>query len=112
MSKPKKQPQRRNKKLNLTHKERWERIIKDVEKNEIPIKCIESITITLVDDTEIDVNIRELLAEGSSPDDLEEIINEKLESMDHLIKDVDFYINVESVAKTIQPYTDQVLKNL
>ena len=28
------------------------------------------------------------------------------------IKDVDFFINIDSVAKTVQPVTDDILKNL
>lgn len=109
---PKKPRRIKNKRLNITPKDRWERIIKDVDKNEVPVTCLESITVTLLDNTEIDINVRQLIQEGNEPELLEEMINSRLASMDDLIKDVDFYINIESVAKTVQPFTDDLLKKL
>jgi hypothetical protein len=43
---------------------------------------------------------------------VEKIINAKLEALDDIIKDVDFHISVDSVAKVIQPFTDNLLKDL
>jgi len=35
-----------------------------------------------------------------------------LKQMDEIIKDVDFFISIETVAKTVQPVTDDILKSL
>jgi predicted DNA-binding antitoxin AbrB/MazE fold protein len=109
---PKKPRRRKNKRLNVTQKEKWERIIKDVEKREVPIHCLESITVNLKDGTKVHIDIRQLLAEGEDPERLENKINKKLYDLDEIISDVDFYISVENVAKTVQPITDILLKDL
>lgn len=110
---PKKQPTKSKKpRLNHTRKQIWERIVKDVEKNEVPLHCINRIRINLTDGTEIVLDIEQLLAEGNEPELLEAAINDRLEALDEIINDVDFMISVEKVAKTVQPYTDELLKNL
>lgn len=107
-------PPRKNKKLKLTITERdkWKQILKDVEKAEAPVSVLKSISVNLIDGTKVDINIQELLSLGFNPEDLEIEINDKLYQLDHVIRDVDFYISVEHVAKTVQPATDLVLKNL
>ena len=107
---PKKRP--KSKRLNTSVKKIWESILKDVEKNEVPINCLEHISLKLTDGTVVDINIIELLNDGHDPEVLEEMINSRLEALDDFIDDVDFYINVDSVAKTVQPFTDDILKKL
>jgi hypothetical protein len=53
-----------------------------------------------------------MLEEGAEPEFVEQLINKKLHDLDDIIKDVDFHISVDSVAKFIQPITDQLLKDL
>lgn len=60
----------------------------------------------------MNINVQDLLTEGFSPDFLEDEINRRLEELEFLIENVDFHINVEDVAKTVQPATDSLLKNL
>jgi hypothetical protein len=110
---PKKQPPKnKRQRLNHTRKQIWERILKDVEKSEVPLHCIDKIRINLTDGTEVVLDIEQLLSEGNEPEYLEMAINDRLEAMDEIIDDVDFMISVEKVAKTVQPYTDRLLKNL
>lgn len=109
---PKKPRQRKSKRLNLNKKSQWERLLKEVKKEQVPITCLESICVNLKDGTAVTVDIKQLLAEGYNPDALEQEINQKLEALDEIIDDVDFYISVESVAKTVQPITDNLLKDL
>jgi hypothetical protein len=111
-SKPKKQRKNKQSRLNITRKQIWERIIKDVEKQEVPLHCIDVININLSDGTEITLDIEQLISEGNEPEFLERIINQKLEALEDIIEDVDFMISVEKVAKTVQPVTDRILKNL
>jgi len=87
-------------------------LLKEVKKDQVPITCLESICVNLKDGTMVNVDIKQLLAEGHDPDELEKEINHKLEALDDVIDDVDFYISVESVAKTVQPITDNLLKDL
>lgn len=102
----------KSKKLNVTTKSRWKGILKDVEKKEIPIRVLQKITVSLKDGTQVDVNIKELLDEGQDPAVVEYHLNSKLESLDDIIESVDFFVDIDSVAATIQPETDRLLANL
>lgn len=99
-------------KININVKDKWERILLDVDKPEVPIEVLERIMIHLVDGTKVNINVLDLLAEGVDPEELEERLNEKLEQLDHMIEDVDFFVNIDGVAKTIQPETDKILSKL
>ena len=109
---PKKPRQTRSKRLKVNKKEQWERILKDVEKREVPISCLESITVNLKDGTSVMVDIKQLLAEGNDPEIVEFMVNNKLRALDDIITDVDFFISIDSVAKVVQPFTDSILKDL
>ena len=110
--KPKKPKQPRSKRLNLNKKAQWEAILKSVEKKEVPIAMLESVSVNLTDGTTVNINIRELLDEGNDPDVLEKMLKAKLEALDNIILDMDFYISVKAVAQLVQPATDELLKNL
>ncbi len=110
--KPRKQRAPRGKRLNISIKSRWQKILKDVETKEIPIGVMQSIVVNLVDGTSIDIDIRNLLSTGFETEEIEEYLEKKLKDLDDIIKDVDFYIDVEAVAKTVQPITDLTLKDL
>lgn len=110
--KPKKPRQPKSKRLNLSSKAQWESILKSVEKKEVPIAMLNSLTVNLRDGTVVNINIRELLDEGNDPDELELMIKHKLKALDKFIDDIDFYISVTAVQKMVQPATDELLKNL
>jgi len=100
------------KKLNITARDRWEKILKDVEKKEVPVTVLDSIVLNLVDGTVIEINVQQLLTEAEDPNEVEEMLNKKLNQLDNIIKDVDFYVNVDEVAKVVQPITDNFLKHI
>ena len=109
---PKKPKQSKRHKLTISSKDKWKQILREVEKIEAPVSVIQTITVHLVDGTQVDINVQDLLDEGMSADDLEQEINEKLDQLSEIIKTVDFHISVDHVAKAIQPATDNLLKNL
>ena len=109
--KPKK-PRQKSKRLNLNSKTQWESILRSVEKKEIPIAFLESVSVNLTDGTVVNINIKELLDEGNDPDILEKMLKTKLSALDYIIEDIDLYISVAAVQKAVQPVTDQLLKNL
>jgi prefoldin subunit 5 len=109
---PKKPRRSKSKRLNLTSKDKWERLLKEVKKEQVPIDVLRYITVNLKDGTSVDVDIAQMLEAGDDPAEIEELINHKLEALDEYIQDVDFHISVDSVARVIQPFTDKLLKNL
>jgi hypothetical protein len=108
-----KQPRRpRSKRLNFNKKDQWEKLLKEVNKEQVPIGVLRYITVNLKDGTSVDVNIAEMIEEGAEPAFVEKLINSKLEALDDVIQDVDFHISVDAVSKVVQPFTDQLLKDL
>ena len=110
--KPKKPRQPKSKRLNFNKKDQWEKLLKEVNKEQVPIGVLRYITVNLKDGTSVDVNIAEMLEDGAEPAFVEKLINSKLEALDDVIKDVDFHISVDAVSKVVQPFTDQLLKDL
>lgn len=107
-----KKPRPKLKKINVSRKSQWRNILKDVEKNEIPINLLQAIGVNLVDGTVINIDIKELLADGNDPQAIEEMLDLKLRALDDIIADVDFYVSIDDVVNTVQPITDRMLKNL
>ena len=101
-----------SKRINIDAREKWKSILKTVTKDEVPMALLEMVTVNLIDGTQVEINITQLLNEGHDPDDIEIMINSRLKKLDEIIKDVDFFINIDSVAKTVQPVTDDILKHL
>jgi hypothetical protein len=110
--KPKKPRQPKSRRLNLSSKDQWEKLLKEVSKEQVPIGVLRYITVNLKDGTSVDVNIAEMIQEGADPAVVEQLINSKLEALDDVILDVDFHISVDAVSKVIQPFTDKLLKDL
>lgn len=110
--KPPKKPRAKSKRLNVNQRTQWERLLKDIKKEEIPVAVLDSLKVNLVDGTSIFIDIRELLDDGNDPADIEFELQTKLTALNDIIEDVDFYINIDSVTKTVQPITDHILKGL
>ena len=100
------------KKLTLNSKTTWRNILKEVEKQEVPVHVLESLTVHLKDGTLVTIDIKGILAEGADPDEVELHVNNKLEELDAYIDNVDFFVDLDVVQKTIQPETDRILANL
>jgi hypothetical protein len=102
----------KSRRINVDARDRWKQILKTVSKDEVPINLLEKVHVNLIDGTKVEVDILQLLAEGQDPDEIKDELNDKLRKMDEIIKDVDFFISIETVAKTVQPITDDILKHL
>ena len=109
---PKKPSRSRAKKLKLDPKKRWQDIIEDVDKKEVPANVLQQVVVKLVDGTHLSIDIKQLIEDGNEPDEIEELLNAKFQDLDQYIENVDFFIDIDKVVKTIQPETDKVLKNL
>lgn len=92
--------------------EKWEHILQDIEKNKIPIQFIKKLVIRLQGKRQQTLNIQKLLQQGLEPEQVEDVLNRKLEELDEVIISVEFVLNVQEIADTVQPTTDKLLKNL
>lgn len=109
---PKKPQRNRAQKLKLDLKKRWQDIVKDVDKKEVPVTVLQQIVVKLIDGTHISIDVKQLIDDGNDPESIEELLNDKFDDLDQYIENVDFFIDIDKVVRTIQPETDKVLKNL
>lgn len=91
---------------------KWEHILEDVDKNKIPIQFIKKLVIKLQGKKQHTINIAKLIEQGLEPDQIEDVLSRKLQELEHLIVSMEFLLNVQSIADTVQPETDRLLGKL
>lgn len=99
-------------KLNFKKRDQWKHILEEVEKDEIPVEVLERVTVNLISGDTVNIQIRELLADGEDPAKLQKALQEKLEKLDQYIEDIDFHINLDAVVGILEPVAEKILKNL
>lgn len=87
----------------------WEHIIDDVDKQKIPVEFISKLVIKLEGKRQQTINIKRFLSQGLEPSQIEEAVSRKLAELDDIILGVEFVLNIESIAETVQPETDKLL---
>lgn len=92
--------------------DKWEHILEDVEKNKIPVEFIKKLIIKLTGKKQQTINIKSLLQQGLNPDQVEDAVSRKLNELEDSIVSVEFVLNVQSIADTVQPETDRLLGKL
>lgn len=92
--------------------QKWEHILEDVEKNKIPVQFIRKIIIKLKGKKQQTINIEKFLQQGLESEQVEELISKRLNELDELVVSIEFVLNVQSIADTVQPATDEFLRNL
>jgi hypothetical protein len=92
--------------------DKWEHILEDIEKNKIPVEFIKKLIIKLEGKKQQTINIQKLLQQGLDPDQVEDAVSRKLNELEDLIVSVEFILNVQSIAETVQPETDRLLGKL
>lgn len=92
--------------------EKWEHILDDVEKNKVPIQFIKKLIIKLQGKRQQTINIEKFLSQGLDPEQIEEAVSRKLNELDDQITSVEFILNVQAIADTVQPETDKLLGKL
>jgi len=92
--------------------EKWEHILEDVEKNKIPVEFIKKLVVKLQGKKQHTINIEKFLTQGLDPDQIEDIVSRKLQELDESVVGVEFILNVQSIADTVQPETDKLLNRL
>jgi hypothetical protein len=92
--------------------DKWENILEGVEKNRIPIQFVKKIVVKLRGKRQHTINISSLIKQGFEPDYIEEIVNKKLYELDDDIVNLEFILNIETIADTVQPETDKLLSGL
>jgi len=92
--------------------EKWEHILEDVEKNKIPVEFIKKLVIKLEGKKQHTINIEKFLTQGLEPEQIEDVVSRKLQEYDESVVGVEFILNLQNIADTIQPETDKLLGKL
>jgi hypothetical protein len=92
--------------------EKWEHILEDVEKNKIPVQFIKKLIVKLQGKRQQTINVEKFLQQGLDPDQIEDAVSRKLNELDDQIVSVEFILNVQNIADTVQPETDRLLGKL
>ena len=92
--------------------DKWEHIIEEVNKTEIPLECIKKVVIRLHGKKQRTINLATLKKQGLDMDELEIVLTRTLTELGDEVKDIDFVVDVSEVAKILQPETDNLLNGL
>ena len=99
-------------KLSPDKNSNWEDILGQIDKKEVPVEVLQKVDIILTDGTIVELSMKELTDQGMSYNDIEQALNERMTKMDSLIKNVDFFVDIEKLQAQVQPNTDKILKDL
>jgi len=92
--------------------EQWEQLLEDVEMQKIPIQFIKKLILKLEGKRQKTINIEKFAKQGLEPEEIEEVVGRKLFSLQDEIVRIDYILNVENIAETVQPETDKLLNKL
>lgn len=91
---------------------KWDHIISEVEKTQVPLKCINKMVIRIAGGKQKTINLSRLRRDGLDDDEIEEIMNRNIFVLGDSVNNIDFILDVNTVAGIIQPATDKLLKSL
>jgi hypothetical protein len=98
--------------LTLDHIEKWENVISTVDKEHIPITCVKKMTLKLKGKRQKTINLESLRKTGLDLEEIEIVISRTMNELHREIVNIDFVIDVSTVAKQVQPETDRLLSIL
>ena len=92
--------------------DQWEHIISSVNKTDVPLECIKKVVIKLKEGRQKTINVHSLLRQGLELEEVETMLTRFFHENDHVIRDVDFVVDISAVAALVQPETDKLLGKL
>jgi len=92
--------------------EKWELVLNGIEKDTVPLDCVNKILFKLKGGKQKTINLKKLRDSGLKLEEIEVAITRNMFDMQKDIVNMDFVIDVRSVADYIQPITDQLLEKL
>lgn len=93
-------------------RQKWERLLEGVDKQKVPVEFIKKLILRLEGKRQKTINIERFLSQGLEPDEIEDAISRQLIKLDDEVVGIEFILNVQSIADTVQPETDNLLRGL
>jgi hypothetical protein len=91
---------------------KWEHIVNGVSKTDVPLECIKKVVIKFHGGRQQTVNLHSLQKQGLGLEDIEALLNRTFTERNNEIRDIDFVVDITSVAELVQPETDKLLGKL
>lgn len=91
---------------------KWEHIVEEVTKTEVPLECIKKIVIKLDNRRQKTINLNVLKKQGLGIEEIEILLSRTLSELNEQVRDIEFVVDVSEVAKIVQPETDKLLEKL
>ena len=95
---------------------KWESLIEDVDKHRVPVQFIKKLIIKLKGEDgkkrQQTINIEKFYEEGLNISAVEDAIENRLQVLGDQIVNIDFILNINSIADAVQPETDAFLRKL
>ena len=91
---------------------KWEHIVEEVTKTEVPLECIKKIVVKLGNRRQKTINLNILRRQGLGIEEIEILLSRTLSELDDQVRDIEFVVDVSEVAKIVQPETDKLLEKL
>ena len=91
---------------------KWEHIVSEVTKTEVPLECIKKVVIKLHGKKQKTINLATLKRQGLDIEEIEIVLSRTLSDLGDEVRDIDFVVDVTEVAKIVQPETDKLLEKL
>lgn len=91
---------------------KWEHIVDEVHKTEVPLECIKKVIVKLKGGKQRTINLSTLKRQGLNIEQIEVVLSKNLSEFGDSVKDLEFVIDVGTVAELVQPETDKLLKKL
>jgi hypothetical protein len=98
--------------LRLDEIEKWENVVSSVDKEHIPIDCVKKVTLKLKGNRQKTINLETLRRNGLDIEEIESVLSRTMTELGPSILNVDFVIDVKTVAEHVQPMTDKFLRQL
>ena len=99
-------------KVDLDVDEQWEKLIKAVNKDQIPINCVKKVLFKLKGGKQKTINLKTLKGQGLELEEIELILTRSMVDLQTNIINIDYVIDVDSVKQVVQPLTDKILSRL
>lgn len=91
---------------------KWEHIINEVHKTDVPLDCIKKVVIKLAGRKQRTINLHTLRKQGLEFEEIEIVLTRTLNELGDEVRDLDFVVDARSVAEIVQPETDKLLRKL
>lgn len=92
--------------------DRWEQIVKEVDKEHVPVECIGKVVFSLEGKKKKTINFKTLKRQNLTVDEIDQLVQRYIENNEETIRNMEFILDVCAVAALVEPETNKLLKGI